>query len=105
VTDLHTVWHDAERVSQVCRHLKKINFEIQDGGRPKRLRDPLCIIMRYCSLLILKTAAVRHLGILKLKFLTTSYFRHAFSIITFNFVKIGRTVAQISHFVVFSSEM
>jgi len=42
---------------------------------------------------IFKMAAVRHLGILKLKFLTASHFRD-----TLNFVAIGRTVSEISHF-------
>ena len=38
-------------------------------------------------------AAVRHLGILKLKFLTASHFRDTFCLIALNFVNIGPTVA------------
>ena len=49
MTDLHKIWHnDAERVSQVI---------IQDGGRSIRLRNPFCIIMRYCNLSVFKMAA------------------------------------------------
>jgi len=44
--------------------------------------------MRYCSLSIFKMAAVRHLEILKLKFLTANHFSDTFCIIAFNFVEI-----------------
>jgi len=40
-------------------------------------------------------AAVCHLGILKLKFLTALHFRNTFCIILPNFVDIGYTVAEI----------
>ena len=43
-------------------------------------------------------AAVRHLGILKLKFLKANNFSDTFYVITLNFVEIGRTVADISDF-------
>ena len=66
-----------------------------------RFRDPFCIIMRYCNLSILKMAAVRHLGILKLNFLTANHFRDTFCVIALNFVDIGRTVAEIAHLFAF----
>jgi len=76
VPPIHEAWHDdAERVSQEHRPLKKFTLKIQDGGRPICLRDPFCIIM---SIAIFKMAAVRHLGILKLKVLTAGYFRDTF---------------------------
>ena len=81
--------------------IKKIILKIQDGRRPMRLRDPFCIIMRYCNFSIFKMAAVRHLGILKLKFLKANKFSDTFYVITLNFVEIGRTVAEISHFFAF----
>jgi len=86
-----------QNVFQVRRPLKKSFKKIQDGGRPMRLRDPFCIIMRYCNLSIFKITAVRHLRILKLKFLTAMHFRDTFCVISFNFVEIGET----SHFLVF----
>jgi len=98
MTGLHKIWHDdAERVSSAPL-IKKLILKIQDGGRPIRLRDPFYIIMRYCNLSIFKMAAVRHLKILKLKFLTASHFRDTFCVITLNFVEIGGTVTEISHF-------
>jgi len=50
---------------------------------------------------IFKMLAARHLGILKLKFLTTNHFRDMFCIIKLNFVEIERTVAEISHYFAF----
>ena len=98
---LSEIWYDdAERVSSALP-IKLIILKIHDGGRPIRLRDPLCIIMRYCNLSIFKMAAVRRLGVLKLKFVIASYFRDTFCIITLNFVEIGRTVAAISHIFAF----
>jgi len=63
-----------QNVPHVRGPLKKFHLKIQDGGRPIRLRDPFCILMRYCNLSIFKTAAVRHLGILKFKLLTANHF-------------------------------
>ena len=101
-TDLHKVWcDDDERVSLVRCPLKIFILKIQDGGRPIRLRDPFCIIMRYCNLSIFKMAAVHHPGILKLKFLTGNCFRDTFCVIVLMFVEIRRNVADISHFFVF----
>jgi len=80
------------------RPLKNFTLKIQDGGRPIRLRDPFCIIM---SIAIFKMAAVPHLGILKLKVLTAGYFRDTFWVFTLSVAEIGRTVAEISHFVAF----
>jgi len=80
-TDLHKICHDdAEHVYQVRRPLQ-MYFTIQDSGRPIRLRDPFCIITRYCNFPIFKMAAVRHIVILKLKFLApiTSETRSAFA--------------------------
>jgi len=87
-----------QNVSQVCRPLKSFFLKIDNGGRPIRLRDPLYIIVRYCNCLNLKMAAVRHLEISKLKFLTASHFGDTFCIVALNFVEIGQTVADISHF-------
>jgi len=50
---------------------------------------------------IFKTPAVRHLGILKLNFLTAIHFRDTFSVIMLNFVEIGLTVTGIAIFRVF----
>ena len=81
-----------QNMSQVRRPLQNSILKIQDGGRTMRLRDPFYIIMRYCNLSIFKMAAVRHLGILKLKFLTANHLRETFGVITLNFAEIGRTV-------------
>ena len=43
----------------------KLILTIQDGEQPIRLRDPFCIIMKYCKFSIFKMA---HVGISKLKF-------------------------------------
>ena len=97
-TDLHRIWQDdAEHVSQVRCPLKNCILKIQDGGRPIHLRDPFCIIMRYCSLSIFKMAAVRRLGIFNLKFLTANHVRDTFCVILLNFVKIAQTVADMLH--------
>jgi len=48
-------------------------------------------------------SVVRHLGFLKLKFLTVVHFRDMFCISVTNFVYIGHTVARISRFFAFSS--
>jgi len=51
-------------------------------------------------------AAVRHLGILKFKFLTAMHFSDTFCFTTLNFMEIRRTVAEIlQFFAFFSSEM
>jgi len=55
-------------VSRVRCPFKNFILKIQDGG-------PL---LRYCNLPIFKTAAVRHLGILKLKFSTANHFRDTY---------------------------
>jgi len=47
---------------------KNFILKIQDGGP----------FLRYCNLPIFKTAAVRHLGILKLKFSTANHFRDTY---------------------------
>ena len=65
------------------------------------MRNPFCIIMRYCNLSIFKPVSLRHPGILKLKFLRVNHFRDAFRIITLNLEKISETAAEISHFFVF----
>jgi len=52
---------------------------------------------------IFKMASVHHLAIVKLKFLTANHFKDTCSIITLNFVVIGRTIAQRYHiFFIFS---
>ena len=107
---LHKIWHDdVERVFQVhVHHPLKIIFKIQDGGWPIDLRDMFFIIMRYCNFSTFKTAAVRHLGNLKLKFLTTctSEFRNTICVSVFNFVEIARMLLQrFRNFSGFSSEM
>jgi len=95
MTDLHKIWHDnAEHVSS-APPIKKFCLKTPDGRRPIRLRDLFCIIMRYCNLSIFKMAAVRHLGIMKKKFLTAPHLRDTFYIIRLNFVQIGQTTAEI----------
>jgi len=89
-----------ERVSQVRCRLKSFFLKMQDGGRPICLRNPFCMIMKYCHLSIFKMAGIHHLGILKMKFLTANHFKDMFCIITLNFVEISRTAAEISHFCV-----
>ena len=53
----------------------------------------------------LNIAAVRHLWILKFKFLTAVLFLETFCFITLNFVAIYLAVAKILQFLRFSSEM
>jgi len=85
-------------VSQVHHSLKNFILKIQGGKQPIHLTDLFCIIMGYCNLSIFKMAAVHYLGILKLKFFTANHFRDTFCITTLNFVEIGGTVAEVSHF-------
>jgi len=75
------------------------------GERPIRLRDQFCVIMTYCNLSIFNMAAVRHFGTWKLKFLTANHFGGMFCVIALNFVEIGQTSADISHFSCFLSEI
>jgi len=92
------IWHDyAAHVSQMHR-LLRIILNIQGGGWPKLLRDPFCIIMGYRDFLIFKIAALRRLGFLRLKFLTSMHFRDMFCMIVQNHVQIGHTVAEILQF-------
>ena len=46
--------------------------------KPVGLRDPFCIIMRYCGFSVYIMAALLHLSLLKLKFLTDMHFRDTF---------------------------
>jgi len=79
---------------------------IQDGGRPIHLRPALRrreILQFVVS--IFKMAAARHFAVLKLKFLTANHFRDTFCIVKSDFVEVGRTVAEMSHFFRIFSEM
>jgi len=60
--------------------------------------DPFCIITRRRDFSIFKTAAVRHLEFLKIKFQQRAFFRDTLTILMPNFVEIGHTVADISRF-------
>jgi len=46
-------------------------------------------------------AAAHHLAVLKLKLLTANHFRDTFCIVKSDFVEVGRTVAEMSHFFAF----
>jgi len=79
MTNVHKIWqNDAECVSQVCRPLKKFHF-INPRWRTVDTLERHVLhhheIPGYCNLLTFKMAAVRHLGIYKLKFLIVNHFR------------------------------
>jgi len=57
--------------------------------KPVGLRDPFCIIMRYCGFSVYIMAALLHLSLLKLKFLTDMHFRDTFCMTVPNFMVIG----------------
>ena len=89
-------------LSEVYR-LLKINFKNSSWWTVDTLEKPAVHhheTMRYRDVSIFKAAAVRHLGLLKVKFLTALHFRDTFCIIVPNFVE----TAEISQFLRFSSE-
>jgi len=99
MTDLHKIRHDeAKCVSQVCRPLKHLILKIQDS------RQAICLTPFLHHHVILQFVDFQDdscLPSLNFEILTANHFRDTFCIISLNFVDIGQTVAQISHFCIF----
>jgi len=99
MTNLHNIWHD-DAVSSALP-IKTFNLKNPRWRAADTLEWPILHrheILQFVS--FQESVAVRHLGILKLNFLTANHFKDLFWIITLNFV-ISLTVSEILHFFVF----
>jgi len=95
---MHKIWHDDAECVSSMPPIKKFHFKNRKWRTPDTLERPVVHHHEILQFLNLKMAAVRHLEISKLKFLRASHFGDTFCIVALNFVEIGQTVADISHF-------
>jgi len=94
MTNLHNIWHD-DAVSSALP-IKTFNLKNPRWRAADTLEWPVLHrheILQFVS--FQESVAVRHLGILKLNFLTANHFKDLFWIITLNFV-ISLTVSAFS---------